>query len=85
MDCVASLYGRNHLAEIINEAAKNIFVPITVGGGIRSVKDVREILRAGADKVAVNRAAVANPQLISEISRLFGSLYARHSLCIYLK
>jgi cyclase len=73
MDCVASLYGRNHLGDIIKAAAKDIFVPMTVGGGIRSVDDVTEILRAGADKVAVNTAAVANPQLISNIARRFGS------------
>lgn len=73
MDCVASLYGRNHLSEIVRSAAENIFVPMTVGGGIRSVDDVTQILRAGADKVAVNTAAVANPQLITEIARRFGS------------
>lgn len=73
MDSVASLYGRNHLGDIIKAAAKNIFVPMTVGGGIRSVDDVTQILRAGADKVAVNTAAVENPQLITEISRVFGS------------
>ncbi len=73
MDCVASLYGRNHLSEIVQEAAKDIFVPMTVGGGIRSLDDAKQLLRSGADKVAVNTAAVANPRLISEIAEKFGS------------
>lgn len=73
MDCVASLYGRNHLAEIIKSAAKDIFVPLTVGGGIRSVADATEILRSGADKVAINTGAVGNPTLITDVARRFGS------------
>jgi imidazole glycerol-phosphate synthase subunit HisF len=73
MDPVASLYGRNSLGEIIQYAAKDVFVPMTVGGGIRSVEDATNLLRCGADKVAVNTAAVSNPELISDISKRFGS------------
>lgn len=73
MDTVASLYGRNHLGDIVEETAQDVFIPITVGGGIRSLEDATEILRQGADRVAVNTAAVANPDLISIISRRFGA------------
>jgi cyclase len=73
MDCVASLYGRNSLRDIVESAAQDVFVPMTVGGGIRTVADATDLLRSGADKVAVNTAAVANPELISEIAQRFGS------------
>ena len=73
MDCVASLYGRNSLGDIVQAAAKNVFIPITVGGGIRSVDDATNLLRCGADKVAVNTAAVERPELISDIAQHFGS------------
>jgi len=73
MDCVASLYGRNKLSDIIMAAAKDIFIPMTVGGGIRSVDDATAALRVGADKIAVNTAAVANPKLISDIAQRFGN------------
>jgi len=73
VDIVASLYGRNNLVDIVRHAAEDVFVPMTVAGGIRSVDDVREILRAGADKVAINTAAVQRPELIGEVSRRFGS------------
>jgi imidazole glycerol-phosphate synthase subunit HisF len=73
IDIVASLYGRSKLTEIVRSAAHDVFVPITVGGGIRTVDDVRELLRAGADKIAINTAAVRRPELITEIARRFGS------------
>ncbi|MDB2462181.1 imidazole glycerol phosphate synthase cyclase subunit [Alphaproteobacteria bacterium] len=73
MDIVASLYGRSNLLEIVERTAKEVFVPITVGGGVRSIEDVGKLLRSGADKIAINTAAVARPELISEVSEKFGS------------
>ena len=73
MDIVASLYGRSNLVEIVRRTAHDVFVPLTVGGGIRSIDDVTELLRAGADKVAINTAAVHRPELISEVAKRFGS------------
>ena len=72
-DVVASLYGQNTLDEIIKETAKNIFIPLTVGGGIRSIEDIRHILRCGADKVAINTQAVKNPDFVKISSKEFGS------------
>ena len=73
MDIVASLYGRNNLKEIIKKTVKNVFIPITVGGGVRSIDDVRDLLRSGAEKVAINTAAANNPDLIRNVARKFGS------------
>ena len=72
-DAVASLYGRNSLLDIVKKTSKEIFIPLCVGGGLRSVDDIREVLRAGADKVAVNTAAIESPDLIKDASRSFGS------------
>ncbi len=73
VDVVASLYGRNSLLDIIERTAREIFIPLTVAGGIRSLDDIRSVLRAGADKVALNTAAVGRPELIREASKRFGS------------
>lgn len=73
LDAVASLYGRNSLKEIVSRVAGKIFIPLTVGGGIRSVEDVQMLLSAGADKIAVNTAAVRNPELIRKMARTYGS------------
>ncbi|MBN9048431.1 MAG: imidazole glycerol phosphate synthase subunit HisF [Rhizobiales bacterium] len=73
MDIVASLYQRNSLTEVIKRTCRDVFVPVTVGGGIASVDAVREVLRFGADKVAINTAATKRPELITEVSRRFGA------------
>lgn len=73
IDAVASLYGRNSLLDIVQRTAREIFIPLTVGGGLRSVADIRAVLRAGADKIALNTAALAHPELIHAAARAFGS------------
>jgi cyclase len=73
VDVVASLYGRNSLHDIVQRAARDVFVPMTVAGGIRSVGDVKDILRSGADKIAINTAATKRPELIREVANKFGS------------
>ena len=72
-DTVASLYGRNSLQNIITKTAREIFIPLTVGGGIRTIDDINRVLRTGADKVAINTAAVKKPNFIREASLKFGS------------
>jgi cyclase len=73
MDAVASLYERNSLSKIIEKTAKQIFIPLIVGGGIRKLEDISNILNSGADKVAINTAAIRNPEFIREASVKFGS------------
>lgn len=72
-DITASYEGRGVFLDVVRETAKKVFVPLTVGGGIKSVDDIRDILRAGADKVSVNSQAVKNPQLIKDGADIFGS------------
>lgn len=72
LDVTASAEGRSLMLDVIRRTAETVFVPLTVGGGVRSVDDVDVLLRAGADKVAVNTAAIARPELIAEIAHRFG-------------
>lgn len=80
-DVVASLYQRNSLNDIIEKTARDIFIPLTVGGGLRSLNDIKDVLRAGADKVSINTAAIQNPEFIREASLEFGS----STICIALE
>ena len=73
MDVVASLYQRNNLLDIVTRTARETFIPLTVGGGLRSLEDIRTVLRAGADKVSLNTAAINRRELVREAARQFGS------------
>ncbi|MDR3271192.1 MAG: imidazole glycerol phosphate synthase subunit HisF [Peptococcaceae bacterium] len=73
LDITASSEGRATMLDVVRRTAEQVFIPFTIGGGLRSIEDIRQVLRAGADKVSVNSAAVQNPQLIEEGARAFGS------------
>lgn len=73
IDVVASLYERNNLSDIVKKTAENIFIPLTVGGGVRTLEDINTLLRAGADKISINTGAIKNPSLIREGAKTFGS------------
>ena len=73
LDITATLESRNNVIDLVKEVAKKVFIPFTVGGGVRSVKDISELLNAGADKVSINSAALKNPKLLNEASNRFGS------------
>ena len=73
LDISASVVGRETTLDVVRRTAEQVFIPLTVGGGIRSVEDVDRLLRAGADKVSINTSAIARPELIAEIADRFGS------------
>ena len=73
MDVVASLYQRNSLFDMVTKTAREIYIPLTVGGGLRTIDDIREMLRSGADKIALNTAALKRPEIIKEAAQRFGS------------
>ena len=73
MDSVAAYYDRNSLSKLIKKACKDIFIPITVGGGIRTINDIKNALKSGADKVAINTQTVKDPNFIAQSSKIFGS------------
>lgn len=73
LDVTASSSGRATMLDVVRRTAEQVFIPLTVGGGVRAVADVDALLRAGADKVSVNTAAIARPELLAELSRQFGS------------
>ena len=73
MDAVAAYYDRNSLSELIQNSCSDVFIPITVGGGIRTIDDIKDALKSGADKVAINTKAVQDPEFINHASKIFGS------------
>lgn len=73
LDVTASKDGRGTMLDVVRRTAEQVFIPLTVGGGVRSVEDVDQLLRAGADKVSVNTSAIARPELLRELSQRFGA------------
>ncbi|MFU0824356.1 imidazole glycerol phosphate synthase subunit HisF [Clostridium sp.] len=73
LDITATHEGRATMVDVVRRTAEKVFIPLTVGGGIRTIEDFKEILRAGADKVSINSSAIRNPNLIEEASKKFGS------------
>ena len=81
IDTVATLYGRNHLEKLIEKVTEEIFIPITVGGGISTIHAARSIFRFGGDKIAINSAGIKNPDFINKISEQWG----KQSLCVSIE
>lgn len=81
MDAVASLYGRNQLESLIEETCAEVFIPITVGGGIKTVQQCRSLLNSGADKLSINSAAIQRPELVAEAAGYFGS----QAICVSIE
>lgn len=81
LDAVASLYGRNQLESLIEETCENVFIPITVGGGIKTIQECRALLNSGADKLAINTAAIQRPDLVAESAGYFGS----QAICVSIE
>ncbi|MEM7197318.1 MAG: imidazole glycerol phosphate synthase subunit HisF [Pseudomonadota bacterium] len=73
LDISATLEGRNTMLDLVSAVAKDVFIPLSVGGGVRSLDDIHKLLRAGADKISINSAALQNPKLVQEASRAFGA------------
>ena len=73
MDAVATLYGRNSLADLVKATASDVFIPMTVGGGLRTIEDVDRMMRSGADKVSINTAAIRRPEIITDVARRYGA------------
>mgnify|MGYP006074042671 FL=1 len=73
LDCVASLYDRNHIIDLLPKVSKEVFIPITAGGGIRTFKDAKNLFDNGADKILINTGAVKNPKIVKQISDYYGS------------
>ena len=73
IDNVATLYGTNNLSKFITETAKDIFIPLSVGGGIRSIEDMKKMFSAGADKICINSSIIENPTLLKQSAKIFGS------------